>query len=237
MSSQGPRGALYVVWEPATPRADGFRIGPYLERAVASFKQFHPDLPHRVVTLPKGSTLHDKAGMFDHKPFDTTVFLDADTVVLGRLDYGFEMAERHGLALAHCVNPWLRRYNGVTDDAIEYNTGVLFFTRAAEPLFSRWRDKAPRLDSAIDFIGPNGQPAVMPYNDQAAFAQAVSEWDRAPFVLPFNWNFRPIWQWTFFGPIKIWHEYADPPPQLAQLNVSYRQPGAIIQFHAPMRPR
>ncbi|MEJ0070814.1 MAG: hypothetical protein WDO24_21130 [Pseudomonadota bacterium] len=42
--------------------------------------------------------------MFEHSPFETTVYLDADTVVLGRLDYGFEMAERFGLACCHCVN-------------------------------------------------------------------------------------------------------------------------------------
>lgn len=228
------RGVLYIVW--------GEKAENALKRSIASLQAVHPELPYEIKRLPKETDgfkgLLEKSKMMELSPYDETLFLDADTVVLDRLDFGFAKAQRFGLACCICECPWARRYRGLpNDDAIEYNTGVLFFTRAAEPLFSRWRDKAPRLDSAIDFIGPNGQPAVMPYNDQAAFAQAVSEWDRAPFVLPFNWNFRPIWQWTFFGPIKIWHEYADPPPQLAQLNVSYRQPGAIIQFHAPMRPR
>src|SRR5579885_1790975 len=121
------RGALYVYWEPAKPRPGRGSLKPALERAIASFQAFHPELPYHVAMLPSDSTLHDKAGMFDHSPFETTVYLDIDTVVLGRLDYGFDMAERHGLALCHCVNPWLRRYVGVTGDWIEYNTGVMFF--------------------------------------------------------------------------------------------------------------
>lgn len=226
----GTRGALYVVWEPAKPRADGFRIGPYLERAVASFKQFHPDLPHKVVTLPKGSTLHDKAGMFDHKPFDTTAFLDADTVVLGRLDFAFEMAERHGLALAHCVNPWLRRYNGVTGDAIEYNTGVMFFTDAARPIFDDWKRACPLLDSSARFVR-DGQIGVSPRDDQLSFSHAMQMAERPPFVLPHNWNFTPPHHHAFFGPLKVWHNYADVPDTIREINRYYEQPGAVMQFH------
>ena len=87
------------------------------------------------------------------------------------------------------------------------------------------------VDSAIDFLGPNGQPTVMPFNDQGSFAKALTEWDRTPFILPMNWNFRPAWHRTFFGPIKIWHDYRDPPPALRQLNATYRNQNAIIQFH------
>jgi hypothetical protein len=164
--------------------------------------------------------------------------LDADTVVLDRLDFGFEQAARFGVACCICECPWARRYRGLpNDDGIEYNTGVLFFNRGAQALFQRWHELVSVVDSAIDFIGPNGQPAVMPFNDQGGFAKVVREWEQAPFILPHNWNFRPAWHWTFFGPIKIWHDYSDPPPQLAQLNASYRRPGAIVQFHAPIRAK
>jgi hypothetical protein len=80
-------------------------------------------------------------------------------------------------------------------------------------------------------LGSNGQPMVMPFNDQGSFAQAITEWDRLPFVLPMNWNFRPLWQASFFGPIKIWHDYGEPPSWIRKLNDHYRKPGAIIQFH------
>src|SRR5258708_21898548 len=193
------RGALFIVWEPATPRADGFSIKPFLARAVGSFSAYHPELPTHVVNLPPGSTLHDKAGMFDHAPFETTVFLDADTVVLGRLDYGFEMAERFGLACCHCVSPWLRRYNGVVGDDIEYNTGVLFFTKAAQAIFDHWHGVSPLLDSNARFIR-DGQVRISPRDDQLSFSKAVQLNARAPFILPHNWNFQPPHHDSVFGP-------------------------------------
>jgi len=224
------RGALYVIWEPATPHADSGFFKRFLDRAVTSFRAFHPELPYHVATLPRGSTLHDKAGMFEHSPFDVTVFLDADTVVLGRLDYGFEMAERFGLACCHCVNPWLRRYVGVTGDLIEYNTGVLFFSEAARPVFDDWRIAAPLLDSRATFVR-DGHVAVSPRDDQLSFSYAVQHSARPPFVLPHNWNFAPPNHHAFFGPIKVWHSYADVPDVVHEINRYYEQPDAVMQYH------
>lgn len=139
------------------------------------------------------------------------------------------------MACSICECPWARRYRGLPkDDGVEYNTGVLFFTRQARPLFNRWNELAVRVDSAIDFI-QDGRTVTMPCNDQAAFAQAVRDWDRLPFVLPVNWNFRPLWHTAFFGPLKIWHGYEDPPAGLDELNRYYRGADAIIQFHSLQR--
>jgi hypothetical protein len=221
-----------MVWGPKAEAA--------MARSIASLKDMHPELPYEVVRLPSDTDaikgLLEKSRMMELSPYDETLFLDCDTVVLDRLDYGFAQAARHGLACCICESPWARRYRGLPkDDGIEYNTGVLFFSRVVEPLFKRWRALISEIDSAIDFVHPDGRRGFMPFNDQAAFAMAVSEWERPPFVLPLNWNFRPIWQWTFFGPIKIWHEYSDPPPALKQMNAAYRRPDAVIQFHTPVR--
>jgi len=168
--------------------------------------------------------------MFEHSPFETTVYLDADTVVLGRLDYGFEMAERFGLACCHCVNPWLRRYVGVTGDLVEYNTGVLFFAAAAREVFDRWRVAAPLLDSRARLVR-DGIPIMSTRDDQLSFSVAVQHGARPPFVLPHNWNFAPPNHRAFFGPLKIWHSYAPVWEIVLQLNRYYEQPGAIIQHH------
>jgi hypothetical protein len=224
------RGALYVIWEPASPRADSGFYQRFLDRALNSFRAFHPELPYHVATLPRGSTLHDKAGMFEHSPFDVTVYLDLDTVVLGRLDYGFEMAERFGLACCHCVNPWLRRYVGVAGDAIEYNTGVLFFSAAAREIFDDWRRAAPLLDSTALFIR-DGQTRISPRDDQLSFSQVIQHQARPPFILPHNWNFTPPHHHAFFGPIKVWHSYAEVPEAVLALNRYYDQPGAVMQHH------
>ena len=223
------RGALYCVWgkDPKVERA--------LTRSIASLKQHHPELPVEVCRADATDPVHgliEKARMFELSPFKETLFLDADTVVLGRLDFGFEKARTFGLACSICECPWARRYGGIEGDAIEYNTGVIFFTEAAKPVFDAWQRLAPEVDSSIKFVDPKGQIATMPFNDQASFARALDELELVPYVLPLNWNFRPIWQRSFFGPIRIWHDYSDVPSEVCRLADHYRKKDAIIQFHA-----
>ena len=213
------RGVLYVVWGEAKG----------LDRSIDSLRQHHPELPCYVARLGHDATLLDKATMADLTPFDETLFLDADTVVLDRLDYGFEQAARHGLACAICEAPWARRYPSIRSDAIEYNTGVLFFTSAARPIFEQWKALNDQIDSSILFRTPQGV-MKMPLNDQAGFALAVETTRFNPFVLPLNWNFRPIWQKSWFGPLKIWHDYSDIPESVLQRNAEQMDPDALLEF-------
>lgn len=214
------RGVLYLVW--------GNVEGP-LERSMRSLRMIHPELPVHVQRLPAHASLLDKAQMLDFSPFAQTLYLDADTIVLDRLDFGFDMAARHGLACTICECPWARRYRGIGGDVVEYNTGVLFFTRDAQPLFERWKTLAPAVDSSSLLVTADGKRAMMPLNDQASFAAAAFEMDRPPFVLPLNWNYRPRWQPVFFGPLKIWHDYDDPPAILTQWQANQIQGSAMIQ--------
>jgi hypothetical protein len=217
----GGRGVLYIVW-------GDFDVA-VLERARASLQRVHPDLPVEVAELPGGSTLLDKAGMLDLTPFDETLFLDADTVVLDDLSFGFEQATRFGLACSICECPWARRYGGIDGEMVEYNTGVLFFTDQARPVFDAWKACAGSVDSSIVFH--NGEElARMPLNDQAGFAQAVDETGFRPFVLPYNWNFRPKWHKSWFGPLKIWHDYSDVPEPMWQHNAEQAAPDSIVRL-------
>jgi hypothetical protein len=231
------RGVLYVKWG-ADDR--------YLNRSIASVRAHHPELPIHIHRLPDTATLLDKACMLDASPFDLTAFLDVDTVVLDRLDFAFEMAARHALACAICECPWARRYGGIRAlaaqrpahegfaDAVEYNTGVLFFSKAAKPVFDRWAELSRALDSSIKFYCNAGdgtqQLAVMPYNDQAGFSLAVAEAARQPFILPLNWNLRPGWHRSWHGPLKIWLDYSDPPPAIGEWQARSRMPGAPIAY-------
>lgn len=225
--AQSGRGVLYMVW--------GSEIEATLQRSLASVKAIHPELPIEVVRLgadPNSlQSLLEKAAMFDRSPFAETLFLDADTVVLDRLDFGFEKAQRFGLACCICESPWARRYRGLASagEMIEYNTGVLFFTAGAKPVFDLWPLLAAEIDSSSLFA-KNGKPVVMPANDQASFAAAVNRAGISPFVLPLNWNFRYEFQKSFFGPIKIWHSYWNVPPSLAPLTDYYRKPDSVIQY-------
>ena len=215
------RGVVYMVW--------GEHPKAALDRSLASLKHHHPELATRVLELPPETTLLDKAKVFDLTPFEETLFLDADTMVLGRLDFGFAKALAFGLACTICECPWGRRYGGLSGDIVEYNTGVLFFTRKAKPVFSAWRDAVATVDSSIVFV-EDGQHVRMPLNDQAGFAKAVDAGGIAPFVLPLNWNFRPKWHKSWFGPLKIWHDYEPPTAALLAHNTEQAAPDSVVRF-------
>ena len=215
------RGIIYVYWG-EQPEAE-------LERSIASIKRFHPELPWEKIKIDDDSTLLNKSSMLKLSPFDSTLFLDTDTVILDRLDYGFEKAEQYGLAC--CINecPWARRYADIGGDQIEYNTGVLFFTKKASAVFDRWDEISHEIDSTLVFVN-NGEPKVMPLNDQAGFSQAIVDTGFNPFALPFNWNFRPMWHRSFFGPIKVWHDRSSPPPMLEQWNGEQVLEPSIVKY-------
>lgn len=215
------RGIIYIYW--------GNAIEKELSRSIDSLKRFHPELPFECFKIPEGSSLLDKSKMLESSPYETTLYLDTDTVVMDRLDYGFEKAEKHNLAC--CINecPWARRYGDISGDQIEYNTGVIFFTKTAKPVFDRWKALSPTIDSSIVFKR-EGKTLVMPHNDQAGFSQAVEDTGINPFVLPMNWNYRPAWQTSFFGPVKIWHDRNKVQDGVKFWNEHQRLEQSIIQY-------
>src|SRR5580658_2767588 len=97
------RGVTYIVWGDSC-------AGP-LRRSIASLERHHPGMPHFVAEIKpiQEPMLRHKASMDLLSPFESTLFLDADTVVMGKLDFGFEQAERFGIACAICECPWMRR--------------------------------------------------------------------------------------------------------------------------------
>jgi hypothetical protein len=208
------RGALYIVW--------GDEAAALAERSIASLRRFHPDLPVHVETLPANTDpvagLARKAEMFALSPFETTAFLDADTVILGPLDHAFVQAERFGLACSICECPWARRFAGVSGDTVEYNTGVLFFTHQANAVFTLWEELAGTVDATTRWQDAGGVVRGMDFNDQASFALAIERSGLNPFVLPYNWNFRPDWHRSAFAPVRIWHDRRPVPSALVEAN-------------------
>jgi hypothetical protein len=71
---------------------------------------------------------------------------------------------------------------------------------------------------------------TMPSNDQGSFAQAIENTGFNPLILPLNWNFRPIWHKSFWVPLKISHDYSDPPQVIYELNQYYENKDSIIQY-------
>lgn len=223
------RGVLYLCW-PGTSD-----YSPILERSVKSVRHWHPELEHRVVYLPADSTLLDKRRMYDLSPFDETLFLDADTTVLGKLDYGFVMARRHGMALCISANPWQRRYENVPHehpDEVEYSSGVVFFDKnhpRVGEVFRRWNEVSRTVDSSARYQSDDGV-RMQPHNDQALLTLAIHESGFCPFVLSPNWNLFPKWQRTFWGPVKIHHGYDNIPASLLKWNEEQSRTGAVIRI-------
>ena len=232
------RGILYIVY--------GDKADKVLERSRASVEKWHPELEVDVVRLdaehPAG--LLRKAEMGELSPFDETLFLDADTVLLDRVDYLFDQAQRYGIAAAICECPWARRYqgSGLPLESVEWNTGVIAWAKSEAALerrawppkfFAAWKRAAAAVDSSITWVSDQSKGSLvrMASNDQASFTAALLECDINPGAVPINYNLRPQWHRTFFGPVKVWHDYADPPAKLLEWADYYRQPGAIVQYH------
>jgi hypothetical protein len=215
-----------MIWE-GDPRPEDV-----LHRSLDSLKAIHPGLPYHVEVMPEGTTLLDKAKMCDLSPFDETMYIDADTVVLERLDFAFDRASRHGIALCICECPIARRFPCCHGDMVEYNTGLVWFDKRhpdTEKVFAMWKRLADTADSSLLFMS-NGEKRLMPNNDQASFSLAVDHLDFNPFVLPLNFNFRPIWHKSWFGPIKVWHDYRPVSSDVLKWNAQQGEPGAIIDF-------
>jgi hypothetical protein len=222
------RGVLYMVWGNSHDAA--------LERSIASLRHWHPELPYHVERMPDDSTVLCKAQMYDRSPYDETLYLDADTVVLGDLGYGFMMADYFGIALTHSANPWQCRYDDLPAlghaDEVEYSSGVAFFNKmvsAVEDVFAFWENCKHKPRTRYIANG-NPQTQWQYHNDQALLTWALMEEPFNPFVLPLNWNFVPRWHKTFFGPIRIAHAIEPESEKvLAAWNAEQSKPGAIIR--------
>jgi predicted O-linked N-acetylglucosamine transferase (SPINDLY family) len=218
------RGVVYVIW------GNREKDETMLQRSIESVKKHNPGLAIHVERFTKGSKI-TKTRMLDFTPFEETVYLDNDTTVLGRLDYGFEKARKFGLACCINENPWARRFGDaqLSGDMVEYNAGVLFFTEKARPVFDTWTAIFPGVDCSILHY-KDGKLCKMPSANQASLALAIEQTGFHPFVLPMNWNFRPTWFRSFFGPVKIWHSHSDAPDNLLAWNKVQVDEKAVIQF-------
>lgn len=209
-------GILYIVW--------GSKVDRYVDRSISSVKLHHPELPihvHRVESPDAGRELISKSRMASITPFKVTLYLDADTIVMGNLAYGFKQAQRFGLACSISECPWLRRYGQSEEsELVEYNTGVLFYTSSAALVFSTWEQLARSTPASSRWTTMDDVPRGLTYDDQASFARAVNACSFNPFILPLNYNLRPDFFRSAFAPVKIWHDYRDPPSGLAEMSLA-----------------
>lgn len=225
------RGILYMVWE-GPPGLTGCGQVPYqalLERSIASVKKHLPDVPVKVIECDPKNGLLNKTLMGRLTPFKSTLFLDADTVVLGDLRWAWNQAEKHGMACCIGQCPWLRRYGQRFGDGIEYNTGVLFFTNYVESIMDMWELLGTDVGASSRFM-QGDKLCGLECDDQFSFARAVAGTNFNPWVLPMNYNFQPGWQTRFFTPMKVWHSVHPVPPGLEERSLDVASGKSLVSF-------
>ena len=135
----------------------------------------------------------DKSRLIDLLPdgYDTFLFLDTDTKIVGDVSLGFEKAEQHGIAMAPAPNynlpeffdfARIMRELGVEPAGqMMYNTGVVFFrlTTAVRQALERWRDLCATVGAKHDF--PRDQPFL---------TLALEQCGVTPYVLSPLYNYR-----------------------------------------------
>jgi hypothetical protein len=160
--------------------------------------------------------LRDKSKMFGLTPdgYDSFVFLDADTRVLGDLSFAFEKAEQHGIAMAPAPNYNLSEVPGFASvfeevgqqraDQMQYNSGVIFFRRTEKvrEVFTRWQE-------LCEHTGASFKDA-----DQPFLTLAMEQLGFLPYVLSPAYNFRGNQGVLLAGGVRIWHNMAPPPSDI-----------------------
>jgi len=186
-------------------------MGPYLERAVAAFKQFPvPALAAYVVTLPKGSTLHDKGPrMFDHNAVTTArCYMDADTVVLGRLDHGSRWPSASAGA-AQCVNSVAASTTGHTRRH-RVKTACAVFTDAARPVFDEGKNASRRARFEPRFVR-DGQVMVVARATTVVLPGDAADRTAAVRAADTTGILRRRITTRSAVRLKVWHNYAEVP--------------------------
>lgn len=154
-----------------------------------------------------------KSSMFHVSPFQHTLYVDTDAFIMSQdLEYGFEQAKNHGIAM--CIDPssprlfdfkvckpkiqqktlsqLLPKYNSIDENIPMYNGGVIFFykSKITEKIFNEWQfvcqntNFFPQTLLSFVFAANNFQPAI----------------------LSCEWNYRPHYPNVHSDQeIKIWH--------------------------------
>ncbi len=200
------RGIVYVAWgeKHVLEAARSAATSRYPTALVTCSPQFVPAGAFGEVIVEE---FRDFAGLHPfyrklaglrRSPFAVTVFLDADTAVVGAdLDLGFRQAEKFGFAAV--ISPGMTfELKGV--EYVHYNGGVLFVRGCPDA----WIAEVLRL--APEF----------PRSDEPAWAVA---WDRLginPAVLPFSFN-AVMAAWVHPRPVRIWHSRLPPQTHIVSL--------------------
>ena len=155
-----------------------------------------------------------KSEMINYIPegYDSYLFLDSDTVVLGDISLGFEKAKQYGIALSpephYCLDRYfnfgkiLKKESIKCAGQLQYNTGVIFFRldHKVKEVFQKWHLFAGKYFPEFN-------------NDQPYFSMALEYCFFNPYTLSINYNYRGTGE-HISGDVRIWHSHYPMPKQI-----------------------
>jgi hypothetical protein len=230
-------GAIYILTQ-------NDRYVDLALQSLASLKRAMPDLPITVFSQfpmssplidqvvrvqPTGDGFYDKTRLIRESPYERTLFIDADIIVLDPFPELFALLDRFDCAATHeeyVSTDWFGRYprSDVPSSFPEFNTGILLYKRSArmdgvlkewESLYSRFIEERP------------GQRI----NDQPFFRAAIYHSDVRVATLTREYNCKYRGQGYLNGPVKLLHGHVDLQFDSSQLSKAARA------LNASLRPR
>jgi hypothetical protein len=157
----------------------------------------------------------EKSRLIDLVPasYESFLYLDSDTKIISDVSLGFDMAERHGIALAPAPNYNLPEFFNFSRfmtqaglqpaDQMLYNAGVIFFhlTPRVREVLERWRDLCHTAGVGVLT------------DDQPFLTMAFEQLEFLPYVLSPLYNYRSLGEHAV-GNIRLWHSHHPVPPDL-----------------------
>lgn len=177
---------------------------------ITVFSQFpvsSPNIDRVILVTPTSDAFYDKTRLMLESPYERTLFIDADTFVLGPVPELFTLLDRFDCAATHeeYVNTdWFKRcpQHDIPASFPEFNTGILVFRRsdAMNGVLQNWRDLYQ------DYL--RSHPSE-PVNDQPFFRAAAYYSDTRIATLTREYNCKFRGQGYLNGHVKILHGHVN----------------------------
>ncbi len=240
MSEIGPnskwrRAIIYLVWGEKylafaikSANSAAFMGVPFVlvtDRTTAEYlSDEHPFSAIKIIDIPDTDRiLKTRLWEFLPEDYNSFLFLDVDTTILMDVTFGFEMAERHGIAAAAASHYCLDKFRGFGEvmTAVgvphfgqnQFNTGVIFFVVRPDvkEVFRHWSK------FAYELTEKTGWKRV----DQPFFTLAIEKLGFNPYTLSPNYNYRAIAAEHISGDVRLWHSYHAPPANINDYETSW----------------
>ncbi len=165
-----------------------------------------------------------KCELANHLPegYDSLLFLDVDTRVIGDIELGFEKAELHGIAMAQATLYSLGAFRNFrvimeqegikSQGQLLYNSGVVFMQLTDEV------NAVFRMSEQLSRKYPDA-----PWGDQTYLTLAMEILNFNPYTLSTAFNHRAFGEYIS-GRVRIWHSYKKIPDNVNDdLHLKFRR--------------